>query len=385
MAGVSLRPNARRTEKQTSAAGIPAREWPSFRRSLLKWFRHNKRDMPWRRVRDPYRVWLSEIMLQQTRVAAVIPYFERFLGLFPTVRHLANASEASVLSAWSGLGYYSRARNLHRAARRIIEQHDGEFPQDREQVLQLPGIGEYTSAAILSIAYEQPHAALDGNVARVLARLGALRGDLRTPDTWRRLGDHASLLLARHTPGEWNEAMMELGATVCTPVSPLCEKCPVARWCRARALGIAAELPTARKKSAPVRMTVAALVLLDPQKRTLLIRQPNGDGAIFARLWQFPAEELRGDERTSPREIVKSLLQKEAAGGLPIAESSIQQLPAVRHSVTFREIRLLPFLVRVPRLPKVRGARAVLLELLGGVAVSSGTRKIARAAFHAKT
>jgi A/G-specific adenine glycosylase len=377
MARMASRPQSHTTEKPAFAASIPARELPAFRRTLLAWFRRNKRDMPWRRVRDPYRVWLSEIMLQQTRVAAVIPYYERFLDAFPTVQHLARAPEASVLSAWSGLGYYSRARNLHRAAQQIVEQHDGEFPRTREQALELPGIGEYTVSAILSIAYQQPHAALDGNVARVLARLGALRGDLRAPKVWRQLGSDASLLLAQRTPGEWNEAMMELGATVCTPVSPRCEQCPVARWCRAKTLGIAGELPSARRKSAPVRMTVVATVLLDPCGRTLLIRQSDNEGAIFARLWQFPATTSRNNSKS----VVRGVLNKLLSFTLEIAAASaIEPLSTVRHSVTFRNISLLPFLVRVPRLPKVKGARTPPLKSLSGLAISNATRKIAEAA-----
>ena len=163
------------------------RQFPALRRALLAWFRSNKRDLPWRHARDPYRVWISEIMLQQTRVAAVIPYYERFLSKFPTVRRLARARTSSVLAAWAGLGYYSRARNLHRAAREIVARHGGAFPREREAALKLPGIGRYTAAAILSIAYGETFAALDGNVARVLARLLAVRSDVREPRTRRRL------------------------------------------------------------------------------------------------------------------------------------------------------------------------------------------------------
>jgi A/G-specific adenine glycosylase len=183
----------------TIALGIFARELPAFRRQLLKWFRNNRRDLPWRRNRDPYRVWISEIMLQQTRVAAAIPYYLRFLKTFPTLGHLSRAREAAVLKAWAGLGYYSRARNLRRAARKIVHCHNGKFPRDHAATLQLPGIGRYSAAAILSIAYQEPLAALDGNVARVLARLGAVRGDLRRPPARRKLDVAAAALLATGT------------------------------------------------------------------------------------------------------------------------------------------------------------------------------------------
>jgi A/G-specific adenine glycosylase len=359
-----------------NAAGISAGDWRPFRRGLLSWFRRNRRDLPWRRARHPYRVWLSEIMLQQTRVAAVIPYYRRFLRRFPTLRHLARARTASVLRAWAGLGYYSRARNLHRAAREMVALHGGQFPREHDAALRLPGIGPYTAAAILSIAYRAPLAALDGNVARVLARLGAIRGDLRRPQAWRRLEAAAGALLARDAPGDWNEAMMELGATLCTPVAPRCQDCPVAHWCRARALGIADQLPAARRKISPVNMTVAAAVLLDPRGRTLLVRRPNGDGAVFARLWQFPAVEAAGD----PRQALGVHLRGLTRASL---DAILQPLRPARHTVTVRNIQLLPFLVRVPRLPAVPGARTPPLAALDRLAVSNATRKIAGAALQA--
>jgi A/G-specific adenine glycosylase len=384
MARMPSATKGRRAPAPASAAGISAREWPRFRRRLLSWFRRNKRDLPWRRTRDPYRIWLSEIMLQQTRVAAAIPYYRRFLKRFPTVRHLARACPADVLGGWAGLGYYSRARNLHRAAREIVTLRGGRFPRDRESALQLPGIGRYTAAAILSIAYEEPLAALDGNVARVLARLGAIRGDLRQSQTWKQLDRAAGALLARQAPGNWNEAMMELGATVCTPFSPRCEQCPVKRWCRARSLGIAEQVPAPRRKSPAVVVTIAAAVLLDPRGRTLLVRQPNGDGAIFSHLWQFPAVEAGGNAR---RALAAHLLRKVTRGrpalDAAMVNAGMKSLSPARHTVTFRAIRLLPFLLRVRRLPSVAGARTPRLATLGRLAVSNATRKVASAALQA--
>ena len=235
--------------RAVSVLKIPATEIPVFRRRLLAWFAGHKRDLPWRRTSDPYRIWISEIMLQQTRVAAVIPYYEQFIAKFPTFESLARAKPETVLGHWAGLGYYSRARNLHQAAKQITARHGGHFPRAYEQTLALPGIGRYTAAAVLSIAYDEPLAVLDGNVARVLARLGAVSGDLRAPALWRKLETTAQDLLARRVPGDWNQAMMELGATVCTPKSPRCGECPAAKWCRARKLGVAEGLSLAAQEA----------------------------------------------------------------------------------------------------------------------------------------
>src|ERR1700730_18293138 len=192
----------------------------SFQYRLLGWFGKHRRDLPWRLSRDPYRVWLAETMLQQTRIAAVLRYYDRFLGQFPRVELLARARERNVLKLWSGLGYYSRARNLHRAAKQIVQQHKGQFPRDLESALELPGIGPYTAAAVLSIAYDVPLAVLDGNVVRVLARISAIRGDLRAPVARRRIAVAAETLLVERSPGDWNQALMELGETICTPQNP---------------------------------------------------------------------------------------------------------------------------------------------------------------------
>ena len=230
---------------------------------------------------------------------------------FPDAATLARAGTDRVLALWAGLGYYSRARNLHRAAQEISARPDGDFPRDYEAALALPGIGRYTAAAVLSIAYGAPLAVLDGNVARVLARLGAVRGDLRATPRWRKLETAAQELLAVRSPGEWNQAMMELGATVCTPKSPRCGQCPVEQWCRARQLGVVEEIPAIRKKRAAVEVTLVAAVLLDPRGRTLLVRQPNGDGALFSRLWQFPA--IESTATGAQRELFALLARKTLA------------------------------------------------------------------------
>ena len=348
-------------------------ERAAFQARLLAWYRANRRDLPWRRDRHPYRVWVAEIMLQQTRIAAVLPYYRRFLRRFPSVRALARAPIEDVLTQWSGLGYYSRARCLHRAAAKILALHAGTFPRDREAALKLPGIGNYTAAATLSIAYGVPLAALDGNVARVLARLRAIRGDLREPRRWRRLGSLAQHLLAPDAPGDWNQALMELGETVCTPRAPSCRACPVAKWCRARANSLAGAIPAVRRKRATKRVSIAAAILRDPDGRTLLVRDPGAhDDVLFSRLWQFPAIEARGDPMA---QLAAHLRERFGAD-----EIAFRALPPARHGVTYRNVTLLPFLACVTELPRVRGGRILPLARIAELPVSSATRKLATAA-----
>jgi A/G-specific adenine glycosylase len=347
----------------------------NFQRSLLTWFRAHRRDLPWRASRDPYRIWVAEIMLQQTRIAAVLPYYELFLKGFPTVESLARAREEKILQMWSGLGYYSRARNLHRAAREIVAHHAGKFPRTVEAALALPGIGDYTAAAVLSIAYDVPLAVLDGNVARVLARLGAIRGDLRSPNRWRQLGDTARSLLATSAPGDWNQALMELGETICTPQIPRCGACPVSRWCRAYAMGLTDKIPAPRRKRAAVNIRIAAAILRDPRGRTVLVRDPGAhDDVLFSRMWQFPAVKVAHDPASELAAHLQEALQIDAAS------LSLEALPSARHGVTFRNITLLPFLVSVPHLPKRARTRVLALNRLSQLAVSSATHKLAAAA-----
>jgi len=376
-------------EKPRSLLPLTPREQRTFERRLLAWFHAKKRALPWRETRDPYRIWISEVMLQQTRVAAVLPYYRRFLARFPTVRALARAPERDVLQVWAGLGYYSRARNLQAAARAIVRQHAGRFPQTLEAALALPGVGRYTAAAVLSIAYGAPLAVLDGNVARVLARLAALRGDLRRPARWKQLEAAAQQLQPARAPGDWNQAMMELGATVCTPQAPACGLCPVAKFCRARARNLQEKIPAPRKKPAPQDVRLAAAVLLDPLQRTLLLRPAprSGDG-LFSRMWQFPAV------HALPQGGTEAALQQHLREHLGIEAPRCIPLPAARHTVTFRRVTLLPFLVPVDKLPEApapgdgndpaRGESAGRLRLplrqVEDWPTSSATRKIARRA-----
>ncbi|MFZ0461148.1 MAG: A/G-specific adenine glycosylase [Candidatus Acidiferrales bacterium] len=357
---------------------LAPRQLASLRPNLLAWYRANRRDLPWRRGRDPYRIWLAEIMLQQTRITAVLPYYERFLKRFPNVRALARAREAEVLKFWAGLGYYSRARNLHRAAKKIVAEHGAQFPTASDRALALPGVGRYTAAAILSIAFDVPLAALDGNVARVLARLFAVRGDVRAPETWRSLAATSQNLLPAKSPGDWNQAMMELGETVCTPRSPNCAACPIAKHCQARALGLTGEIPAARQKRGAASVRIAAAVLVDPRGRTLVTKTPGAhDSVLFSRLWQFPAAAVNGAGDPS-RELAQHL-----RFSLGLAKQSLAALPAAAHTVTYRKITLLPFLTRVKNLPDVPSCRILPLRNLAQLPVSSATRKIARAAIAA--
>ena len=357
---------------------------PRFRRSLLSWFKQFRRDLPWRLTKDPYRIWLSEIMLQQTRVATVIPYYERFLKHFPDVQALASAKEDEVLRLWAGLGYYSRARNLQKAARQIVADHHSRFPDSREEALQLEGIGEYTAAAILSIAYKKRLAVLDGNVARVLARVTALRGDLRSNGRWRELQAVADQLIDPKAPGDWNEAMMELGATVCTPRSPQCLICPVAESCRARKLGLTEVIPEKRRKRAIVEIQLAALVLVDASNHTLLLSPPRHTSksgadhdvaALLSRMWHFPTIAVARD----PERELRAHVRRRVFRGLSM-RTRFLPLSQVHHTVTHRQITVQPFRVDLDELPDAPGAKKLPLADLESVAISNLTRKVANAA-----
>ncbi len=279
---------------------------------LLAWYGRAGRDLPWRRTCDPYRVWLSEIMLQQTTVGAVIPYYQRFLTAFPDVASLAEAPVEAVIEHWAGLGYYSRARNLHAAARQVATEHGGAFPRTLAELTALPGIGRSTAGAILSIAFDIPAPILDGNVRRVLCRLFAWTDSPRSAVAEKQLWTWATALTPADRPHDYAQAIMDLGAILCTPRSPRCERCPLERLCRGRALGIAAELPCRRaKKLVPVRLHVA--LLLEREGRLLVRRRPL-DG-MLAGLWEFPGGPV--PEGMSPEaEAIRLLQELGGEGGL---------------------------------------------------------------------
>lgn len=269
----------------------------AFRDALRAWYRHHRRDLPWRRTRDPYAILVSEVLLQQTRIEAGVDYYHRFLTRFPTAEALARASEEEVLRAWEGLGYYRRARLLHRAAREIVDRHGGRVPSDAETLASLPGVGPYTAGAVASIAFGQPVPAVDGNVVRVLSRLFCLEGDVTRAATKRSLQNHARALMPENDPGTYNQALMELGALVCLPKGPRCGRCPVLKWCEARARGVEATLPR-RKAPREVPELPAAFAIVKWDGRVLLVRRAR-DG-LLGGLWSLPGGELRPGEKARP-------------------------------------------------------------------------------------
>jgi len=316
----------------TIAELLPDDRRNRIRRELVAWFATEQRDLPWRGAPEPYAVWVSEMMLQQTQVATVIPFFQRWMARFPTLEALAVADEQDVLHAWQGLGYYSRARNLLRGAREVMERYNGHVPSNLEQLLALPGIGRYTAGAIASIAYNVPAPIVDGNVIRVLSRLFALRGDPAKTPLKGRLWELAEALIPPRGAREFNPALMELGATICTPVAPKCSSCPVAAVCAGRALGIHEALPetAARARVTAIRMA-AALVR---QSASVLLVQRNADEARWAGMWQFPNTELLPGETASDaarRAVVEAV-------GVTVAPRG--QVTEVRHSVTRYRITL---------------------------------------------
>lgn len=260
-----------------------------FSRELLAWYRTIKRDLPWRMNQDPYRVWVSEIMLQQTRVDTVIPYYERFMNKFPTVRALAEAPEPEVLKCWEGLGYYSRARNLQAGAREVVERYGGVVPDDKAAVAGLKGVGPYTTGAIMSIAFNRPEPAVDGNVMRVLSRYFCLEDDIAKPSTRVGIEKLAVSLIPEGAAGDFNQALMELGALVCTPKSPSCLPCPVMEHCEARLAGRETELPikTKAKPPRPEKRVAAIIAGTGVNEGKILVRQRPETG-LLAQMWELP-------------------------------------------------------------------------------------------------
>jgi A/G-specific adenine glycosylase len=337
----------------------------ALRRPLLDWYRRNRRELPWRRTSDPYGIWVSEVMLQQTTVKAVAPYYETFLARFPDVHALADAPEEDVLASWSGLGYYHRARNLRRGALHVVEKHGGVFPRTLETALAVPGVGLYTASAVLSIAYGAALPVVDGNVRRVLARLHALRG----PE-WQRDGPYYNLAeehLDREAPGDWNQAVMELGATVCAPRHPACPACPLRAPCRARAEGHPEELPESRGRRAPVDVTVAAVVV-ERRGRVLLVRR--SEGRLMGRFWEVPQTSLES------RGLADLVDEVRARHGLEVEAGEL--VARARHAITFRRIRVEAYRGRLRREPPRDPERFVWAgpDELASLPMSSLTRKV---------
>jgi A/G-specific adenine glycosylase len=270
-------------------------------RRLLDWYGKNRRDLPWRKTRDPYAIWVSEIMLQQTQVDTVIPYYRRFMRRYPTVRRLARASRDEVLKAWENMGYYSRARHLHEAAVILARDHAGKLPETSEGLRSLPGIGSYTAGAVLSIAFDKPVPAVDGNVRRVMSRLLALRKPLRDASVQKKIERAVEALIPKDRPGQFNQALMDLGATVCLPRNPDCGRCPLAGVCLARIRGLQNSIPAVPKRAAlPHRDVTAAIIRKNG--RVLVVRRP--EKGLLGGLWKFP-----GGQRENGKSLRQSLRQ----------------------------------------------------------------------------
>jgi A/G-specific adenine glycosylase len=261
-----------------------------FQDDLISWFKEEQRDLPWRHDKDPYKIWVSEIMLQQTRVDTVIPYFNRFLDWFPTIEDLAEADEERVLKAWEGLGYYSRVRNLHTAVKEVKEKYNGEVPSSPAKIASLKGVGPYTAGAISSIAFGIPEPAVDGNVMRVLARILSIWEDIAKPSTRKIFEMAVRELISQSDPSAFNQALMELGALICTPTSPSCLLCPVREHCQAFSEGVQTELPVKSKKTKQRNVQLVAIIAINDNGEVLIHKRPNK--GLLANLWEFPNVEI---------------------------------------------------------------------------------------------
>ncbi len=348
---------------------LTSAEAAAARSSLLGWFRRHARNLPWRQATSSYAIWLSEVMLQQTQIATVIPYYLRFLAEFPSAAQLAAAPLERVLELWSGLGYYRRARNLHLAARLMAEEHGGNFPRDFDEARRLPGVGDYTARAVLSIAYREPYAVLDGNVARVMARLAALRGSLPEPHFRRAIEDHLDRLLSRRSPGNFNQALMELGQTICLPRSPECPRCPLRRWCRAYGLGKPESYPQPRPRREAETWHLATAVL--HRAHRFLLSRGLDDGLLDG-LWNFRS--ALGE--SSSRALARLSEKLRAATGIPIAFGEPCQ--KLHHSITYRSIHVQIYAAELPESLRVKGCRWFAAGKIETAAVSQLARKVLR-------
>ncbi len=313
----------------------------AIRQRLLPWFARNARDLPWRREpRSPYQVWISEIMLQQTRVETVIPYYRRFLERFPDIATLAAAPRQDVLKLWEGLGYYSRARQIHKAAHILMREHGGRFPDDPRQLAELPGFGPYSTAAVASLAFGRPLAVLDGNVIRVFSRLLALPDDVGQSAAKKKLQRLADELLLRDRPGPTNEAWMELGALVCTPRAPRCPVCPLRGVCRAAKTRNPEAYPKRKKKMPVPHKIVGAAVILNARNQ-ILIAQRNPEKGMLAGLWEFPGGKVAEGE-SLPECIVRELMEE-----MGILIEAGPHLVTVHHAYTHFTIELHAYFARI--------------------------------------
>ena len=338
-----------------------------FARALLAWYDRKKRDLPWRRNPDAYRTLVSELMLQQTVVATVVPYFERFTARFPNLQTLAAACEDEVLALWSGLGYYSRGRNLYRTARLVVNELGGKIPSEEDDLQQLPGVGAYTAAAVAAIAFSRRTLPVDGNVARVLARIFGERGAIDRTDVRARLRLQGQALVPARRPGDFAQAVMELGALCCVPREPRCRECPMTRFCRAHADQTTDSIPV-RAKQAAKRQIHLACVAVERRGRLLLVCRPAG--TLLAGTWILPLQELRSGETAGQAagRVLSSL-------GLRV-EGSLVPVGDLRHIFTHRDATASVFRARARGQVNGAEARWVRADELGSLPMSSFARKM---------
>lgn len=280
----------------------------AFQADLIDWYDKEQRDLPWRKDRDPYKVWVSEIMLQQTRVDTVIPYFNRFITEFPTLESLADADEERVLKAWEGLGYYSRVRNLQAGVKEVKASYHSKVPNTPDEISKLKGVGPYTTGAILSIAYGVPEPAVDGNVMRVLSRILSIWDDIAKVKTRQLFEGIVREIISKDNPSHFNQALMELGALICVPGKPACLLCPVQQHCRAFREGVQAELPVKSKKKAPRPLSMSAAVILDDSGKILIHKRPSK--GLLANLWEFPNHESVVEFNTQKQQLSEFLKEE---------------------------------------------------------------------------
>lgn len=346
-----------------------------FRQLLLDWYDQNARPLPWRKDHDPYRVWISEIMAQQTQMDRVVPYFERFVRAWPDVTSLACADEDELLRMWEGLGYYNRARNLRRAACVVLERHEGVFPSSREEMEQLPGIGPYTSGAIASVAFNQPVVAIDANVERVFSRVFDLGKPVKEPTTRAFIEDRARTLLPRGAARRFNQALMELGALVCTPRTPACHRCPMSELCRARQQGTVLERPVKGEAKQYVKIVVATGVLINDGRVYIQKRRPDD---VWPGLWEFPGGCMEQGE-TPEQTVVREFLEETAC-----RVQVVDPIATVNYSYTKYRVTLHGHYLRYargyqhPQLLEAVDGRFVRPDELDRYAFPSGHRKLAR-------
>ena len=345
----------------------PALDWQEPRARLLDWYDACARDLPWRRTRDPYAIWVSEVMLQQTRVEAVVPYYQRFLARFPSAQALADAPLDDVLAHWSGLGYYRRARLLHEGAQTVAREHAGVLPRDPALRLALPGIGRYTAGAIGSIAFDLAEPIVDGNVARVLSRMLAIDTPLGERKTEHRLWAEAARLAQGERPGALNQAVMELGARVCVPINARCGGCPLSEWCAALREQRVDALPVLALKKAPRPVKLVALVARDAEQRIWLLR---GEGSLFGGLWGFPLQE------GSARRVAEALASQHGLSGT----LSSKPRASLTHVLTHRALSVKVFVLAQAQGKGTTGLRALHEAELGKLGIATLTRKILAAA-----